>query len=360
MEIELERDTPYPYLAGSPAAAAAPGEQGLPPVRTGEQGLPTGPDRSARAGRAGRGTRTYAYRKSRRAAAAEPLSGYRAHRRNRRRRRRATRKAPAGPAGAAAGRGHAPAPWSATRRSAPPPRRAAPDQAPVSSGRADPAGEPVRSQRRQHRHRRNTHRRRRAATWTGRAGMRGAPPSSRGARRRIRRPFPAAAPAPAGEPVRSQRRQHRHRRNSPPPAPRRDLDRTGQETQTPQLPARRPDDGAPPARRRPGPPADAPADRVQAMARWLRDADAASAAAEATTRPSMDPQLAPPPPGRVPGRPGPAEVHPEVTVTIGRIEVKASAADPVPARPPSSGPRRRAPSLDDYLESRTRARRRPG
>jgi hypothetical protein len=98
-------------------------------------------------------------------------------------------------------------------------------------------------------------------------------------------------------------------------------------------------------------PAEDPADRVQAMARWLRDADPAAA------RPSAGPP--PGPPGGTRHGPGPA-ADTEVTVTIGRIEVKAPAAAPVPSPPQPGGPRRRVPSLDDYLESRTRARGRPG
>jgi hypothetical protein len=88
-------------------------------------------------------------------------------------------------------------------------------------------------------------------------------------------------------------------------------------------------------------PADAPADRVQAMARWLRDMDAETAA-----EPSISPRS--------------AAMDPEVTVTIGRIEVKVPAVNPARARPQPSGPRRRVPSLGDYLESRTRTRGRPG
>jgi hypothetical protein len=102
--------------------------------------------------------------------------------------------------------------------------------------------------------------------------------------------------------------------------------------------------------------ADGPADRVQAMARRLRDADAAAARPGAAS-PSIGPH--PALSGRAWNWPGPT-VDTEVTVTIGRIEVKAPAAAPVPARPQPGGPRRQVPSLGDYLESRTRARGRPG
>ena len=88
-------------------------------------------------------------------------------------------------------------------------------------------------------------------------------------------------------------------------------------------------------------PADAPADRVRAMATWLHDLEA-----ETATKPSAGPRS--------------TGMGAEVTVTIGRIEVKAPAANPAPARPQPSGARRRVPSLADYLESRTRARGRPG
>jgi hypothetical protein len=92
-------------------------------------------------------------------------------------------------------------------------------------------------------------------------------------------------------------------------------------------------------------------DRVQAMARWLGDAGGA-----ATTGPAIgrQPTLAPVDWG--PNWPSPAAGRTDVTVTIGRIEVKAPAPDPAPTRPQSSRPRQRVPSLSDYLESRTRAR----
>jgi hypothetical protein len=94
-------------------------------------------------------------------------------------------------------------------------------------------------------------------------------------------------------------------------------------------------------------PAEDPADRVQAMARWLRDADPSVA------RPSSGS-----PRGPLGGtRHGPGSTaDAEVTVTIGRIEVRAPAAAPAPARPQPGGPRQRVPSLDDYLASRTRGR----
>ena len=99
-------------------------------------------------------------------------------------------------------------------------------------------------------------------------------------------------------------------------------------------------------------------DRVQAMARSLGDAGAAARAA-ATTGPSISLPPALTPMDRGPGWPGPAPMHTDVTVTIGRIEVRAPVADPAPARPQPGGPRQRVPSLSDYLESRTRARGRP-
>ena len=100
-------------------------------------------------------------------------------------------------------------------------------------------------------------------------------------------------------------------------------------------------------------------DRVQAIARWLGDTGAAPAHAGAATGRSVshEPALA-----RLDwfsGWSSPAAAHTDLTVTIGRIEVKAPAADPAPIRPRSSGPRQRVPSLGDYLEARTRARSRP-
>jgi hypothetical protein len=99
-----------------------------------------------------------------------------------------------------------------------------------------------------------------------------------------------------------------------------------------------------------------PADRIQAMARWLRDAD---------TAPSRAGQAGPPADRRQalagphPDQPA-AAAPPDVTVTIGRIEVKMPGPEPAPARREPGGPGRRVPSLDDYLTSRTRARGRPG
>ena len=84
------------------------------------------------------------------------------------------------------------------------------------------------------------------------------------------------------------------------------------------------------------------------MARRLRDADPAAVHPPAV--PSQGPLGG--------ARQGPASA-PEVTVTIGRIEVKAPAAAAAPAPPRPGGSRRRVPSLDDYLESRTRGRGRP-
>jgi hypothetical protein len=91
--------------------------------------------------------------------------------------------------------------------------------------------------------------------------------------------------------------------------------------------------------------------RVQAMARWLGHAGGAAA-----TGPAISRQPTPAPADWGPNWPSPAAGHADVTVTIGRIEVKAPAPDPAPLRPRSSGPRQRVPSLSDYLESRTRAR----
>jgi hypothetical protein len=133
---------------------------------------------------------------------------------------------------------------------------------------------------------------------------------------------------------------------------------------TPSRPEPLPPEGSSPAPRhveRPGQPADAPADRVQTMARWLRDADIAAGPAAGTPGPPSGPQ--PARPGGAPGWPDQA-AHPDVTVTIGRIEVTAPVPEPAPARAPERArpgePQRRVPSLDDYLASRARTRGRPG
>jgi hypothetical protein len=135
------------------------------------------------------------------------------------------------------------------------------------------------------------------------------------------------------------------------PAPHRRADRPSPQEPAAQLLARAPAQPEPRADSKPQHEDEVPADRVEAMARWLRHADADSARPEATKMASTGPALAPPPPPA--SQPA---VHTNVSVTIGRIEVKAPAADPVPAQPRSSGPRRQPPSLAEYLEVRTRAR----
>jgi hypothetical protein len=53
--------------------------------------------------------------------------------------------------------------------------------------------------------------------------------------------------------------------------------------------------------------------------------------------------------------PRPSEPQTEVNVTIERVEVRVPASAPTPARPPT-GPRRRPPTLDEYLQARARGR----
>lgn len=147
----------------------------------------------------------------------------------------------------------------------------------------------------------------------------------------------------------------------PPPAPRRQVDRPSPPGPPAPLPTSAPAEAQPRVTINPQP-ADKlradelPADHIQAVARSLRYANAYSAGPEATKAASTDPALPPPPP------PAPSRLatHTDVSVTIGRIEVTAPAADPVPAQPRSSAPRRRPPTLAEYLEVRTRARGRAG
>jgi hypothetical protein len=112
----------------------------------------------------------------------------------------------------------------------------------------------------------------------------------------------------------------------------------------------------------PPPPADGPEyppGRVPAIARWLGDGDARVDLA--TIEPAQRPAPLPQPPAPPPVPPSSHNsAHTDVSVTIGRIEVRAPATDAAPARRQASGPRRRPPSLDDYLASRTRARGRGG
>ncbi len=273
-EIELDRDAAYPHPGGLAPTQAAPGEQGLPPVRTAAPG-PAARDTERTPGRAARpagpspqsaqvilATPSESHHRpasvgNERAGLPTPSAGAGGEHT---RAPSSTAQRPArsstaqGAARSSATRGAAP--WSATQQPAPWPRHAPPEQAP--------------------------------------------PLGDRAGRRRGAEPIPSEPAPPERLPL----------------APHRHLDRASN-------------------------PADAPADRVQAMARWLRDVDAETAA-----KPSISPRS--------------AAMDPEVTVTIGRIEVKAPAANPAPAGPQPGGPRRRVPSLGDYLESRTRVRGRPG
>jgi hypothetical protein len=51
-----------------------------------------------------------------------------------------------------------------------------------------------------------------------------------------------------------------------------------------------------------------------------------------------------------------ADRQTEVTVTIGRIDVRVQAPLAPPAPPAAARPRRRPPSLDDYLRARSTGR----
>jgi hypothetical protein len=293
-EIEVEQDTPDPSSPHSAVAAAAPGEQRPLPVRT------TVPEPDLR---------DEEHAPTRAARAAGPTlqgppptvapSG------NSRRQASESNDedCPPTPGERAGPPEHAPVPSSAARRSGPPTQRALPDKPPAFGGLGTEPALP------------------------GPATLQRLPP----------RPPQGPLPAPLQDPT---------------PAPHRHPDRTGQEAQAPQMAARRSDGVELPAARHPQPSPDAQADRLNTMARWLREANAAFAGSDATAKPSTGPQLAPPPVRVLTQSAG----HTEVTVTIGRIEVKAPDADPTPARSPSRGPRRQAPTLADYLASRTRAR----
>jgi DNA polymerase III subunit gamma/tau len=338
-EMELEPDTPYPYLAGS-AVAATPGNQSLPPVRIAAPGPDTRdeerpPARAARADEPPRPSPSAATTApagaSRRPALASPALA-----------------SPALASPALAGNEQdAPSGLAA----APEPDTRDDEGAPTRSARAD--GPPLRSPSA-------------AATASAGASRRPTLASNEEDSRQARREGAVSgdrAPAPWSATRVSAPQPERAPPERLPPGRHGHLDRASRETPA-QVPTGRPDDAEPPTRRLREPAIGAPADRVQAMARWLRDADTSPVRAEAMTSSPAGPQLMPAPPGHGlgragSGRPGSAAAHTEVTVTIGRIEVKAPAADPAPTRPRPSG-QRRAPSLDDYLESRTRARGRLG
>ena len=309
---------------------------------------PARPDRGARTGHAGRGTSTRSRRESRRAAAAEPLC---CDHRTRRCQPPALRwRAPRW----RAPRWRAPR-WRATSRT---PRRASPQRPSRTRGttKAHPPAAREPTGRRCGAPRRG-HRVRRCQPPADAGEQRGGLPAGPSRRCRQRRSRPGAVEcharlcAPAGARAAGTPAAGTSRPLGP-----------GKPGNAAQVPTGRPDDAEPPTRRLREPAIGAPADRVQAMARWLRDADTSPVRAEAMTSSPASPADAGatgPRPGPSPAPPGSAAAHTEVTVTIGRIEVKAPAADPAPTRPRPSG-QRRAPSLDDYLESRTRARGRLG
>jgi len=132
-----------------------------------------------------------------------------------------------------------------------------------------------------------------------------------------------------------------------PPAPHRKSDKPVQRAEVPASP---PEEVGPAAA---SPLTGAAAPRVPAMAQQFREADTGVIRDHGTTKPPNNTRPAAAPSVRVSSQPAAST---ELTVTIGRIEVKATAPDPTPPRAPSSGPRRRPPSLDDYLAARARAR----
>jgi hypothetical protein len=182
-------------------------------------------------------------------------------------------------------------------------------------------------------------------------------PARPAAGRRLTAPPPATTPDPAPEPgpaVQDRALARSAWRPGGPPA-----------SPAPPPPVPSPAGQAPREARYTDQLAGAAAERVQAIARQLGDADTALRR-EGPAAPPPGPRQALPRqalprqalPGRAPGQPAPPP--PDVTVTIGRIEVKMPAAEPAPARREPSGAGRRVPSLEDYLASRARARGRPG
>jgi len=296
MEAELEPDSPYRHPAGPPIASVTVGDQEIPPIR-------------AEASAPGQGTGP---RSTPTARPTPPGDKDPVHRH------------PVGPAGTAV------PPPPAALTPGPPPRRPEPP-APVGARHGGIGTQP--------------------GPAGGREDFRPARPGA-DRRRTAAPPIATTGEAPAPRPgvqdrtlVPGGRASSAWRPGAPlaPPAP--------------PSPAERPPRYADEPRHadRPRQPADTPTDRVQEMARRLRDAD---------TAPSRDGLAAPPAgphralPGRVLDQPAPAPQ--DVTVTIGRIEVKMPAAEPAPARREPGGARNQVPSLEDYLASRTRVKGRPG
>jgi hypothetical protein len=303
-EIEAEQETPYHHPAGSAVAAVSPSDPALLPAPT------EAPGPAARAAEDPA--------KPAATAAASPIDNSPPSSSSRPTApHRDGDESPWSPGKL----GRAPAPWSITRQPSPPPPRASTDEPRHATDRSTPDVEP-------------------------------APPESP--------PLTQLSPKPQQAPPLTQ--LSATPQQAPPPvppadpavglpAPNRKSDRPVQqsEVRTPQ-----PDASGPAAA---NPLSSVAAQRVQAIAQRLHGADAGVSPAEARTPPPHNTQPAAAPPVRVPSQPS---THTELTVTIGRIEVKATAPDPTPPRAPSGRTRRQPPSLEDYLVARARARGRTG
>jgi hypothetical protein len=204
--------------------------------------------------------------------------------------------------------GRAAAPWSITRQPAPPPVRVSADEPRRPADRSTPHVEP-------------------------------ALPESRSLTPPSPTPQQAPPPVPQTNPAVA------------PPAPNRKSDRPVHQAEAP---APQPEDIGPAAAY---PMSGVGAQRVRAIAPPLHEADSGASPAEGRTKPPHNAQPAAAPPVRIPSQPS---THTELTVTIGRIEVKASTPDSTPKQAPSGRTRRQPPSLDDYLAARARARGRTG
>jgi hypothetical protein len=204
--------------------------------------------------------------------------------------------------------GRAPAPWSVTRQPSPAPAHVSADEPRRPTDGSTPHVEPV-------------------------------PPESPSLTPPSPTPQQAAPPVPATDPA------------AGPPAPKRKSDRPVQQTE---VPAPRPEDIGPAAVY---PTSSVAARRIQAIAQRLHEADTGASPTEGRAKPPPHTQSAAAPPVLLPSQPS---AHRELTVTIGRIEVKASTPDPTPQQAPSGRTRRQPPSLDDYLAGRAGARGRTG
>ena len=205
-------------------------------------------------------------------------------------------------------------------------------------------------------------RRRREATeqTSAPAPLPGIDPRARPGPARTSPPAPGSSRSTQRETPGAPRRGRSRRAARAPPAPPRPPPPATARPRWAERPRRATAEPDAPTRTRPTPRGSArlypPADRIQAIARWLRDADTATAPrrpGRTSGRPASGAGGPAPGPARCRGVPGPDRHDRADRGQDARPGAR-------PGRREPGGPGRRVPSLEDYLASRTRARERPG